>query len=87
MSKLENAQDYVTDNKTTTQFQWSDLNRQCHGATVHPKYVQTWKTVCQQLIKLGVEYDTIYNLFVTQDILALYSSINFKRFFAGYFLF
>ena len=36
------------------------LKGHCHGSTAHPKYAQTWKTVCQQLIKLGVKYDILF---------------------------
>jgi hypothetical protein len=74
------------------------LKGHCHGSTAHPKYAQTWKTVCQQLIKLGMKYDILFIIpslcrtsllcFKNWRLLHLFQScsINFKRFFALFIL-
>jgi hypothetical protein len=76
----------------------NSLKGQCHGSTAHPKYARTWKTVCQQLIKLGVKYDILFIIpsllrtslpcFKNWRLLHLFQScsINFKRFFAPFIL-
>jgi hypothetical protein len=85
-------------NVSITSQQINGLKGQCHGSTAHPKYARTWKTVCQQLIKLGVKYDILFIFpslcrtsllcFKNWRLLHLLQScnINFKRFFSPFIL-